>query len=240
MAKLVNYAHRGASGYCPENTMAAFSKALELGATGIETDVQMTKDGRLVLIHDEKLTRTAGLDAYVGAVDYSDLKRLDAGSWHSAEFSTETVPALEELLELVKQTDTIVNLELKNGLVQYQGLEQKVIQTVRDYNLSDRIIISSFNHYSLVECSRLAPEIRTGILYMEGLYEPWRYAQSIGASALHAPNYAVLPEWVAEASRNGVDYNPFTVNEPEEMKRLIGAGVAGIITDFPDRLNALL
>ncbi|GGG62275.1 glycerophosphodiester phosphodiesterase [Paenibacillus radicis (ex Gao et al. 2016)] len=240
MTKLINYAHRGASGYCPENTMAAFSKALELGATGIETDVQMTKDGRLVLIHDEKLTRTAGLDAYLASIDYSDLKKLDAGGWHSPEFAKETVPSLEELLELVKQTDTILNLELKNGLVQYQGLEQKVIETVREYNLSDRVIISSFNHYSLVECKRLAPEIKTGILYMEGLYEPWRYAQSIGANALHAPRYAVLPEWVAEASRNGIDYNPFTVNEPEEMKRLIGAGVAGIITDFPDRLNALL
>ncbi|MUT65309.1 glycerophosphodiester phosphodiesterase [Paenibacillus sp. NEAU-GSW1] len=240
MANIVNFAHRGASGCCPENTMAAFSKGLELGATGIETDVQMTKDGTLVLIHDEKLTRTAGLDALVASVDYSEVKQLDAGSWFGSEFAGERVPTLEQLLELVKDTNTIVNIELKNGFVQYPQLEAKVIESVRRYQMTERVILSSFNHYSLAEANRLAPEIATGILYMEGLYEPWKYAQSIGASALHAPYYAVLPDWVASAKAEGVIYNPFTVNDPNEMKRLIDAGVAGIITDYPDRLHALL
>lgn len=240
MPSIINYAHRGASGYRPENTMSAFEHALAIGATGIETDVQMTRDGKLVLIHDESLKRTTGRDALVAEVDYSELQQLDAGSWYAPEYSTERVPSLEQLLELTKNTDTIINIELKNGIILYSGMEQKVIDTVRAFDRSDRIIISSFNHYSLAECHQLAPDIATGILYMEGLYRPWDYAQTIGASYLHPHHYAAIAEWVTEAAQQGKHYNPFTVNEEKEMSRLIAMGVAGIITDYPDRLAALL
>ncbi|ACT03936.1 glycerophosphodiester phosphodiesterase [Paenibacillus sp. JDR-2] len=240
MTTLVNYAHRGASGNYPENTMIAFEKAIEFGATGIETDVQMTKDGKLVLIHDEMLRRTTGMNSLVADIHSDDLLQLDAGSWFSPNFKDARIPALEQLLDLAKQTGTIINIELKNGIVPYPGLEQKVIETVRAYGMEDQVILSSFNHYSLIECKRLAPEIRTGILYMEGLYRPWKYALSIGASALHASHFAVLPDWVAEAAQHGVIYNVFTVNEPAEMQRLIQSGVAGLITDYPERLTALL
>ncbi|GLX68854.1 glycerophosphodiester phosphodiesterase [Paenibacillus glycanilyticus] len=240
MTTVVNYAHRGASGNYPENTMIAFEQAITLGATGIETDVQMTKDGRLVLIHDEKLRRTTGVNALVAETLADEVLQLDAGSWFSPEFKDARIPTLEQLLELAKRTHTIVNIELKNGIVEYPGLERKVIETVQSYRMSDQVIISSFNHYSLIECNRIAPEIPTGILYMEGLYRPWKYAKSVGASALHASRYAVLPEWVAEAAQHDVIYNVFTVNDPAEMKRLMQAGVAGIITDYPERLAAIL
>lgn len=220
--------------------MAAFVKALALGATGIETDVQRTRDGRLVLIHDESLARTAGLNQFVKDTDYDDVALLDAGSWFNPDFAEEKVPLLEQLLELVKDTDTIVNLELKNGVFLYEGMEQQVIDTVRTYGLTDRVIISSFNHYSLALCSQLAPEIRTGILYVEGLYEPWAYAKTLQASALHASKYAVLPEWIDAAAVNGIAYHPWTVNETAEMVSLAEAGVAGIITDYPDRLAQVL
>lgn len=177
MSDLINFAHRGAAGYYPENTMLAFAKALELGATGIETDVQMTRDGELVLIHDETLQRTAGTPEWVKDLTLAEIKQREAGSWFREEFAGERIPTLEELLDLVRNTDTIVNLELKTGVVLYPGIEQKVLDTVRRFGLSERIIISSFNHYSLVECKKLAPDIRTGILYMEGLYEPWDYAK---------------------------------------------------------------
>ncbi|MDQ0112297.1 glycerophosphoryl diester phosphodiesterase [Paenibacillus harenae] len=236
----INFAHRGASAYCPENTMAAFAKALALGATGIETDVQRTRDGKIVLIHDESLARTAGLNQFVKDTDYDEVAKLDAGSWFDPEFGTEQVPLLEQLLELVKNTDTIVNLELKNGVFLYEGMEQQVIDKVQAYGLSERIIISSFNHYSLALCKQLAPEIRTGILYMEGLYEPWAYAKTLQASALHANKHAILPEWVEGAALNGIAYHPWTVNDPAEMVSLVDAGVAGIITDYPDRLVQVL
>ncbi|RJE87824.1 glycerophosphodiester phosphodiesterase [Paenibacillus sp. 1011MAR3C5] len=240
MQQTINFAHRGASAYCPENTIAAFRHAIELGATGIETDVQRTKDGRLVLIHDESLKRTAGDPRLVKDVEYGELAGLDAGSWFSASFAEERVPLLEELLELAKNTELILNLELKNGVVPYEGIEAEVISMVQAYGMSERILISSFNHYSLVQCKKIAPGIKTGILYMEGLYQPWEYAKSIQADALHAYKFAVLPQWVQEAAGHGIAYHPFTVNEENELERLVGFGVSGIITDYPDRLNALL
>ncbi|MFD3259868.1 glycerophosphodiester phosphodiesterase [Paenibacillus lentus] len=240
MAQVINFAHRGAAGHCPENTMIAFRRALELGANGIETDVQMTKDGHLVLIHNETLQHTTGSPEWVKDVTLAELSSKEAGSWFHEDFRGEKIPTLEQLLELVKPLDTIINLELKNGLVRYPGLERKVIEMVRRFGLAERVIISSFNHYSLVECKQIAPEIRTGILYMEGLYEPWNYAKRIGADALHAFQYAVIPELVAAASEHGMPYHPFTINEQSEMKALIQAGVAGIITDYPDRLAELL
>lgn len=240
MSQLINFAHRGSSAICPENTMAAFAKGLEQGATGIETDVQMTKDGRLVLIHDESVARTTGAEGLVKDYTYDELAKLDAGSWFGADFQGERIPLLEELLELTKNHGTIVNIELKNGSIQYPELEKRVIETVRHYNMSEQIVISSFNHYSLVECKHIDPEIRTGLLYGEGLYKPWEYAKLAKADALHAYHRAVLPEWVEEAKQQGVVYHPWTVNDEEQMKTLIDAGVAGIITDYPDVLRGLL
>lgn len=240
MSQLINFAHRGSSAICPENTMAAFAKGLEQGATGIETDVQMTKDGRLVLIHDESVARTTGAEGLVKDYTYDELAKLDAGSWFGADFQGERIPLLEELLELTKNRGTIVNIELKNGSIQYPELEKRVIETVRQYNMSEQVVISSFNHYSLVECKHIDPEIRTGLLYGEGLYKPWEYAKLAKADALHAYHRAVLPEWVEEAKQHGVVYHPWTVNDEEQMKTLIDAGVAGIITDYPDVLGGLL
>lgn len=240
MTQIINFAHRGASAVCPENTMAAFRKALELGATGIETDVQMTKDGKLVLIHDESVKRTTNGQGLVKDYTLEEIQQLDAGFWFHEQFRGEHLPSLEELLQLTKERETIVNIELKNGIIQYPELEEKVIAMVRSFGMEDRIVISSFNHYSLVKCKSIASEIRTGILYMEGLYQAWEYAKTARADALHANKYAVLPEWVEEAKASGIVYHPFTVNDPEEMKRLIAAKVAGIITDYPDRLHQLL
>ncbi|MFF2890436.1 glycerophosphodiester phosphodiesterase [Paenibacillus sp. NPDC057967] len=240
MQHTINFAHRGASAYCPENTMAAFRHAIELGATGIETDVQRTKDGRLVLIHDESLKRTTGDGRLVKDVDYNELAGLDAGSWFSDSYAGERVPLLDELLELVKNTGLVINLELKNGVVPYKGIEAEVIAMVQEHGLGDRIILSSFNHYSLVLCKKIASDIKTGILYMEGLYQPWEYAKSIQANALHAYKFAVLPEWVQEAAEHGIAYHPFTVNDENELERLLAFGVSGIITDYPDRLDAMM
>lgn len=240
MGFIINYAHRGASGHCPENTLAAFAEAIDLGATGIETDVHMTKDGRLVLIHDASLKRTTGINAYVKDLTLDELKAADAGSWFHKDYKGETVPTLEELLDFVRTKDVMLNLELKSGIVQYPGLEEKTVETVRRYKMDDRVIISSFNHYSLVKVKQIAPEMKTGILYSEGLYEPWVYARRLGASALHAAHYAVLPEFVQAARAVDIDYTPFTVNDTGVMARLLAAGVAGIVTDYPDRLAALL
>ncbi|WP_226000310.1 glycerophosphodiester phosphodiesterase [Paenibacillus sp. BJ-4] len=238
--KVINFAHRGASGVCPENTMAAFRHALELGATGIETDVQRTKDGHLVLIHDESLERTTGSPLDVRDITLQELNTLDAGSWFGDKFRGERVPLLDELLELAQSTDTVINIELKNSIYRYPGMEEEVIAAVKRFGLEERVVLSSFNHESLALCAQLAPEIRTGALYVEIMVRPSEYAAQFGVTALHAHKNAVTPEAVAEALAVGVVYHPWTVNEPEEMKRLLEAGVSGIITDYPDRLAHIL
>jgi len=220
--------------------MAAFKKAIELGATGIEIDVQIAKDGTIVIIHDESLKRTTGDPRLVKDVDYEEMKALDAGGWFAPEFAGEPIPTLEQLLQLLADTTIILNIELKNGVILYPDIERRTIELVRAYNMADRVIISSFNHYSLAACKAIDPGIRTGILYMEGLYEPWSYAKTVNADALHAYKYAILPEWVAEAAACGIAYHPFTVNEQHEMEKLAALGVSGIITDYPDRLAAVL
>jgi len=194
----------------------------------------------MVIIHDESLMRTTGFNRLVKDTVYEELMLLDAGSWFGPAFQAERVPLLEQLLKLLSHTNIILNIELKNGIIPYPGLEQKVIDMVRAYGMTDRIILSSFNHYSLLLCKQLAPEIRTGVLYMEGLYRPWDYAAILQADALHPFKYAVTPEWTASAAAHGIAYHPFTVNDTEEMERLIDAGVAGIITDYPDRLAEVL
>jgi len=236
----INYAHRGASGYFPENTMAAFQSAIELGATGIETDVQMTSDGELVLIHDESLLRTTGVNKLVKDVTLEELRQLDCGSWFDPKFAGERIPTLDELLQLAKSASIKLNIELKSGVVLYPDIEHKLLQKLAEYGLQQQCIISSFNHYSLALCHALNPNVATGILYMEGLYRPWDYAATLGANALHAPNYTVNAELVEEAARSNTSYNVWTVNDPQDMKRLIATGVAGIITDYPDRLHAIL
>lgn len=237
---IINFAHRGANGYRPENTMVAFEYAITLGATGIETDVQLTSDGVPVLIHDESLLRTTGLNKYVKDLTYEEIKSLDAGSWYSPQFKDATIPTLEQLLQLAVKHNLTLNLELKNGIILYPDLEERVISLINQYNWASKTVISSFNHYSLKKFHSLAPHISTGILYSEGIYEPWHYAKSIGATKLHAYFYAVYPEWVQEAKQHGVDYNVWTANDPKQMQALISAGVAGIITDYPDKLAALL
>lgn len=239
MKRIENIAHRGASAVCPENTMVAFERSLQLGATGIETDVQLSSDGKLVLIHDETLSRTAGAEGWVKDKSVEELRALDAGAWFHADFAGERIPSLDELFDLVRGKNILLNLELKNGIISYKGMEEKIIQAIRDWDMEQQVILSSFNHASLVRCKRLAPEIRTALLYMEKLYRPYDYAARLEASALHPYKLAVTREEVAAALAQGIATHPFTVNNPAEMQELIDMGVQAIITDVPDVLAAL-
>lgn len=237
---VMNYAHRGASGYYPENTMQAFMKAVEMGCDGIETDVQMTKDGVLVLIHDERLDRTTSGSGLVKDYSYAELCRLDAGLWYGAPFAGAKIPTAEELLFLARHTEISLDFEIKNGVIQYEGIEEKLIELIYSYGWQERVILSSFNHYSMVHCKEIAPELKTGLLYMEGLYRPSFYARTARADALHPYFYAVNEEITGEAHSEGLLINTFTVNDPVIMRRFVRMGVDGIITNYPDRLRAVI
>lgn len=237
---MINYAHRGASGYYPENTMLSFEKAVELGCTGIETDVQMTSDGVLVLIHDEMVNRTTNGSGFVKDYSYSDLEKLDAGSWFSKEYKEVRIPSLEEFMSFIVNKDIIVNLELKTGVINYDGLEEKVIDMIYKYGIEDRVILSSFNHYSMVKCKEISRSIKTGLLYMEGLYKPWEYADYTGADALHPYFYAVNREVIEEIKNKNKLLNIFTVNDENYMRYFWELKVDGIITNYPDKMKNIM
>lgn len=237
---IINFAHRGASSQYPENTMLAFEKAIHMGCTGIETDVQLSKDGSLILIHDEYLNRTTNGTGLVKDYTLSELKRLDAGSFKNNIFSQCTIPTAEELILLVKDKDIMLNIEIKSGMIMYEGIEQKLIDLIYKNNIQDKVIISSFNHYSLVKCKEISKEIKIGLLYMEGLYHPEKYASYVGADALHPFYPALNKDIVEDAHKSGLKVNPFTIDDENIMKYMLQLGVDGIITNYPDRLNKIL
>ncbi|MFE8702541.1 glycerophosphodiester phosphodiesterase [Cytobacillus sp. FJAT-54145] len=227
------FAHRGYSVSYPENTMKAFREAEKVGAEGLEIDVQLSKDGQVVVIHDEKVDRTTNGKGFVKDLTYKELRNLDASYENKTFLKKERIPSLEEVLEWLTSNEIICNIELKNGIFPYEGMEEKIVELVRRYGLSDRIIFSSFNHYSIIYCYRLAPEIEIAPLIVEGLYMPWVYAKSIRAKSIQ-PKYIAAPnEVIIKSMENGIDVRPYTVNKEAEMRRLFDVGCSGFITDDP-------
>lgn len=230
------FGHRGAAGTHPENTLISFQYAEKVGANGIELDVQMTKDGTIVIIHDEKVDRTTNGKGWVKDFTYKELRKLDASYKFKKKFGTCEIPSLHELFEwTTNYPNLLINIEFKNGMIPYHGMEEEVIKMAENYRLQNRVLFSSFNHYSLVKCKKLAPHIETAALFMEGLYQPWEYAKQIGASAIH-PYYPVaIPEIIAHSQTANIAVRPFTVNNEKKMAELIEQNCDGIITDYPEK-----
>ena len=227
-------AHRGASALAPENTAVSFQMAIDMGADGVEFDVQMTKDDELVIIHDEKVDRTTNGQGYVKDYVLNEIKSLDAGVSVFPKFTGEKILTLHETLEIVKQCE-IINIELKNGIIKYPGLEEKVIHAVRSCHVEQKVILSSFNHFSIHKISNIAPDIRAGILYVSILYNPWDYARQVGAGAIHPHYLGITGEMIEKSHENGMKVNVYTVNEERDIIQMCKQGVDAIITDYPDR-----
>jgi glycerophosphoryl diester phosphodiesterase len=136
-------AHRGCSSAAPENTMAAFQKAIELGVEGIELDVHQSKDGELVVIHDATLSRTTSGRGYVNDLNWSELQQLDAGSWFEVEYASERLPKLEDVLNLLKGRSTVF-IEIKQGRKPYPGIEERVMACIEKLNMQQHVFIHSF------------------------------------------------------------------------------------------------
>ncbi|QCJ43391.1 glycerophosphodiester phosphodiesterase [Bacillus sp. S3] len=224
------FAHRGYSALFAENTMSAFLEAEKAGADGLELDVQLTKDGEIVVIHDEKVDRTSSGTGFVKDFSFKEIRKLNA---NKKGVKKEPIPSLIEVFEWMKSNKIMCNIELKNGLIPYEGMEEKVIELIRKYGLSDRIIISSFNHYSIVYCYRIAPEIETAPLFIEGIYMPWIYAQSIRAKGIHPKHSAMSDNIFINTMENGIAVRPYTVNKDTDMHRLFNINCTAIITDDP-------
>ena len=229
-------AHRGVSRRAPENTLAAFKKALDLGLGGIELDIQMSKDGHVIVLHDEKVDRTTDGKGFIKDMTLEDIKKLDAGSWFGDEFIGEKVLLLEEVLEFIGDRGFIINIELKSGIIQYAGLEDRVLDIVKHYNFLDRTIFSSFNHYSLVNIKEKCSNAKIGLLYYAGLVDPWEFGMKLDAYSLNPFFTSVTEQMVKRCLEVGLQVIPFTVNDNIFAKRLVEWGVEYIITDIPDKI----
>lgn len=234
------FAHRGASAYAPENTMAAFELALEQGAHGIETDVHLTKDGKIVITHDPQLGRTILAQGDINDYTLKELKDFDCGSWFSPEFKAERVPELSELLSLVEKRDIDLNIEIKMGHPYYVGLEQILAKEINLCGFKERIIVSSFNHYSLLEMEKSDPTIKRGFLTGSLLINSWDYVAQNRGQALHPHFHTVTADLVKSCHDLEIKVNTYTVNQEEQGKRVIDTGADGLITNYPDTMLALL
>lgn len=227
------FAHRGASGRFPENTMRAFAEAHQVGADGIELDVQLTKDKKPVVIHDDTVERTTDGKGAVNSLILDEIKSLDAGAWFSEEFKGEKIPSLTEVLEWIKETDLKLNIELKDFL-DPDAAHEIVLKMIEEHSLEERVIISSFNHVDIHRIGRLNQRIERAILVYENLYKPFDYASAVGVNSVHCYWPVVTPELLISAQTEGMTVRTFTVNKPEAIERLIKLGCSGIMTDWPE------
>lgn len=229
-------AHRGASGVAPENTMAAFQRALDIGADGIELDCQLSMDGQLIVFHDSTPDRTAGAPGFIKDMTAAQLQELDAGSWFDDRFASERIPLLADVLELVRDRCRL-NIEIKNLPFRYDGIEAAVVELIAATRFPvDDVIISSFDHGSLQTVAALQPRLPLAPLFA---HYPTSFAAMPG-DIVH-PHWGVInADFVAEAQAAGKTINVWTANEPDQWEYLVTHGVNGIITDHPDKLRAWL
>lgn len=238
MKKTLLLAHRGFSGKYPENSPCAFEAALDYPCDGFESDVHLSRDGKLVVFHDPVLERTSNGTGYLKDYTYEELLRFDIGAWKGQEFAGQHIWTLEQLLDFCQFHNMLLNLELKNYQIFYAELEEKVIAAVRARRMEEQVFVSSFNHISMQRFKKLAPEIKTGLLYDKPLLDMERYIQQSNADSMH-PWYGLLqyqPELVSIFRSRGMGINVWTVDREEDIRAMLEIPVDCIISNHIDRL----
>ncbi len=241
-------AHRGGAKLAPENTLASFENAINIGVEMIEIDVHLSKDSEVITIHDQSLERTTDGKGDIKDLTLAEIKKFDAGSWFNENFKGEKVPTLSETLETINRR-AILLIEIKDGDERYPGLEKKIVEEVKKQNAVDWVVIQSFNKKSVLRIKEMAPEITTFYLlgrnfneYFNPLVEKFNAGEKINLQFDGiAPHYSSLnTENVKTIHNMGFKVFCFTVNDPEEMHKVIDYRVDGIITDSPDTLKKIL
>ena len=232
------FAHRGISAYYPENTRAAFLAASKLPIKGVEFDVHLTIDGELVVIHDETIDRTSNGAGYVKDYTLHELRAFEYGSWFSDIFAGETILTLGEVFDLFKGTQHVMNIELKTDVFPYEGIELRVLKEIAAHHMTERVVISSFNHESIQRVEQLAPYIETA-----ALFEQLRVDSSTNvtiSNALHVSLADAFSKSVKVAIEKGRIVRVYTVNEVDYIKPLKQLGVQAIFTDNPEIMLGVL
>ena len=228
------FAHRGSKGTHPENTLASFKEAVRVGSDGIELDVHLTKDGHLVVIHDETVDRTTNGTGEIRNLTLAEIKAMDAGSWFHNKYAGEKIPTLEEVLLLLTELgfNGQLNIELKTDVIQYKGPVEKclALQSAKDWPFA--IVYSSFNPYTLVELKEANPSQEIGLLF-----ESKEWADK-GDAMLEKESYhpdLKLLDWAIEWNRNQLPLRVWTVNEDTDINRCFELQIEAIFTDYPEK-----
>jgi glycerophosphoryl diester phosphodiesterase len=228
-------AHRGASGYAPENTLVSFLKAIELKADAVECDVHLSKDDVPIVIHDEKLNRTTNGEGYVKDYSLKELKSLNAGyrKRFADEFKDEKIPTLREVLETCKSKIGVV-IEIKNGPLFYEGIENKVVNLIKEFNMEDQVVISAFDHLTVKRIKSLSKDLVTAVIFSGCPVKPTLDGLLACADGLHLEWCYLKPSVIEEAEKDNLFVNVWTVNTEENIKKMLLMNVNGVITDYPD------
>ena len=233
------FAHRGSSGDFPENTMPAFRDAIDSGCDGIETDVQLSKDGRFIIMHDEKVNRTTNGKGYIQNLTLEQIKGLDAGIKKSTQFRDVTVPTLEELVDLLVASDFQgkLNLELKTNKIPYPGIEKQVFDYLNSRtDIKFEIIYSSFSDRSVQLLHKLDAHRIAAKLFKKNFSSAIALHKERVIEDIH-PEIGWLKKHIGEFQVNHV--RPWLVNTPADMEFCFKSGVAGFFTDYPRRAMKL-
>ena len=219
--------------------MASFRRALDLGADAVECDVHLSRDGRLVVIHDEALDRTTNGRGPVKDMPWPRIRRLDAGRWFGERFRGEHPPALEELLRWARRTPLRVLVEVKTEKVRYPGIEDALVRAVRAASMEERALVISFHHPTVTKIKKLDGRLFTGLLYDRPLPDLPDRLKRTKADAIF-PRYSLVTERLMRWARGRKLFvGTWTVNEPADLKRMVRLGVGAVATNYPDRLAAL-
>ncbi len=232
MDSWIRIAHRGASGIAPENTIAAFNKAIEIGIDAIELDLHGTSDGQIVAIHDPSLDRTTNQVGLINQTTLANIKQADAGSWVHPQFTGEAIPTLEEVLNCIAHK-TIAVLEIKDP-----AITESVVQKVRDMRLLENVVIISFNISDLHTVRSIEPRIPTGwLIGISTAPDPRQLCRklcSIGCSLLNVNHSLITEEFTYEVRRRGISLWTWTVDDIDRMRQLRNDGVQGITSNHPE------
>lgn len=246
--EITNVSHRGASGYAPEHTITSYQMGEKLHGNYIEIDLQMTKDGQLIAMHDETVDRTTNGTGLVKDYDLSQIKQMDAGSWFNEKYPQYAnpeyvglqVPTLEEIFQKFGKNANYY-IETKSPEV-YEEMEEKLVHLVNEYDINKKtLLVQSFSPLSLQIMHKKDPSIKlvqllsyqkNAVITDAEIDSIKEYAMGVG------PNHTYLNEdYVQKVVNSGLEIHPYTVNEKERMKQLIDWGVTGMFTNYPDRLH---
>lgn len=230
------FAHRGASADFPENTLPAFRAAAKLPVDGVELDVQRTKDGVLVVNHDERIHRTSNGKGRLKDHTFEQLRALDFGSWKGEQFANTQIPTLEEVLQVFQYTHHIINIEIKTDVLTYPQIEDEIMALVEQYQMTERIMYSSFDHTMVETMLQKAPNNIVGALFEKIVLYLHEYGQLIGTNSIHISLAAAKRGVIRDAVEKGSMIRVYTVNKIEDFDLMEQWGVEAVFTDHAEKM----